>query len=148
MLNSITVMGRFTRDPELRSTQSGKSVCGFSLAVDRNYKNTAGEYDTDFINCTSWGLSEFISTHFSKGDLAVVTGSLQINTWQADDGTNRKDAYINVDKIYFCGGKKKDDNGKADKRKETSERLKRLGIEEKPFGPEDVPTHDDSDLPF
>ena len=102
MLNSVTLMGRLTRDPELKHTQSGTAVVSFTLAVDRDFKSQSGEKQTDFIACSSWrNTAEFISKYFSKGKMAVVSGRLQIREWMDKDGKNRRGAEVVVDSIYF-----------------------------------------------
>ena len=91
MLNRIIIMGRLTRDPELRHTQSGTAVASFSLAVDRDFKNQNGEKETDFIDVVAWRNSaEFVSRYFTKGRMAVVEGRLQIRPWQDRDGNKRR----------------------------------------------------------
>ena len=87
MLNKIFIMGRLTRDPELRRTQSGTAVTSFSLAVDRDYKSQSGEKETDFIDVVAWrSTAEFVSKYFTKGRMAVVEGRLQIRDWTDKDG--------------------------------------------------------------
>lgn len=106
MLNHIVLMGRLTRDPELRRTGNGTAVASFSLAVDRDFKNTSGEKETDFIDVTVWrNTAEFVSKYFSKGRMAVVSGRLQIRTWTDKDGTKRRSAEVVADNIYFGDSK-------------------------------------------
>lgn len=113
MLNKIIVMGRLTRDPELRRTQSGTAVTSFSVAVDRDFKNQAGEKETDFIDVVAWrNTAEFVSRYFTKGRMAVVEGRLQICDWTDRDGGKRRSAEIVADNVYF-GDSKKDDGGSA-----------------------------------
>ena len=109
MLNHITIMGRFTRDPELRRTGSGVPVASFSLAVDRDVVAEGKEKETDFIDCVAWrGTGEFIERNFRKGSMAVVDGRLQIRGWTDKDGNKRRTAEINVEHIYFADSKKAD----------------------------------------
>ena len=90
MLNQIIIMGRLTRDPELRRTQSGTAVCSFSVAVDRDFKSQSGEKETDFIDVVAWRQTgEFVSKYFTKGRMIVVSGSLQSRKWQDRNGQNR-----------------------------------------------------------
>jgi len=112
MLNHITIMGRLTRDPELRRTGSGIAVASFSLAVDRDFgKNDNGERETDFIDCVAWRQTgEFVSKYFTKGRMAVVSGRLQIRSWTDKDGNKRRSAEVVADNVYF-GDSKRDDNG-------------------------------------
>ena len=109
MLNHITIMGRFTRDPELRRTGSGVAVASFSLAVDRDVVAEGKERETDFIDCVAWrGTGEFTERNFHKGAMAVVDGRLQIRGWTDKDGNKRRTAEINVEHIYFVDSKKAD----------------------------------------
>ena len=108
MLNRIILMGRLTRDPELRKTQSGTSVCSFALAVDRDYKRE-GEKETDFIDIVAWrGTAEFARRYFTKGRMAVVCGRLQIRDWTDKEGNKRRSAEVIADSIYFGDSKPKD----------------------------------------
>lgn len=115
MLNQITLMGRLTRDPELRRTQSGTAVASFSLAVDRDYSGKdGGEKETDFIDCVAWrSTAEFISKYFSKGRMAVVTGRLQIRPWTDKDGNKRRAAEVVVDSAYFGDSKRDSDTANS-----------------------------------
>lgn len=110
MLNKIFIMGRLTRDPELRRTQNGTAVAGFALAVDRDYKNADGTKETDFIEVVAWRSSaEFVSKYFAKGRMAVVEGRLQIRDWQDKDGNKRRNAEVVADNVYFGDSKKEGD---------------------------------------
>ncbi len=114
MLNKIFIMGRLTRDPELRTTNSGTSVASFSLAVDRNYKGADGEKETDFIDCVAWrSTAEFAAKYFTKGRMAVVEGRLQIRPWTDKEGNNRRSAEVIVDNMYFGDSKRDGDTGGA-----------------------------------
>ena len=103
MLNRIDIMGRLTRDPELRHTQSQTPVASFTLAVDRDFGGRdGGERQTDFIDCVAWRqTAEFVSKYFQKGSMAVVSGRLQIRDWTDRDGGKRRAAEVVVDNIYF-----------------------------------------------
>lgn len=107
MLNHIVLMGRLTRDPELRRTQSGKPVVIFSLAVDRDFKDkSTGGKQTDFIDVTAWNNSaEFVSRYFTKGRMAVVEGRLQIREWTDNNGNKRRSAEVVADHVYFGDSK-------------------------------------------
>lgn len=106
MLNRIVVIGRLTRDPELRSTPNGVAVCTFSVAVDRNFANNRGEKETDFIPVVCWrGLAETCANYLSKGKLAAVEGRLQIRTYEANDGGKRTVAEIVADNVQFLSPK-------------------------------------------
>ena len=112
MLNHITIMGRLTRDPELRRTGSGIAVASFSLAVDRDFSpRDGGERETDFIDCVAWRQTgEFVSKYFTKGRMAVVSGRLQIRSWTDKDGNKRRTAEVVADNVYFGDSKRDGDN--------------------------------------
>ena len=114
MLNHITIMGRLTRDPELRRTGTGVAVTSFSVAVDRDFGNReSGEKETDFIDCVAWRQTgEFVSKYFAKGRMAVVSGRLQIRTWNDKDGNKRRTAEVVADNVYF-GDSKRDGEAPA-----------------------------------
>jgi single-strand DNA-binding protein len=112
MLNKIILMGRLTRDPELRRTQSGTPVASFTLAVDRDFKSQGGEKETDFIDVVAWrNTAEFVSKYFTKGRMAVVEGRLQIRDWTDKDGNKRKAAEVIADNVYFGDSKKEASGG-------------------------------------
>ena len=115
MLNHITIMGRLTRDPELRRTGSGVAVASFCVAVDRDYApKDGGERKTDFINCVAWRQTgEFISKYFTKGRMIVVDGRLEMRDWTDKDGNKRTTAEINVDSAYFGDSKPAGTTGSA-----------------------------------
>ena len=132
MLNRIIVMGRMTRDPELRRTNSGTAVASFTVAVDRDFKPQSGEKETDFIDVVAWrNTAEFVSKYFSKGRMAVVEGRLQIRDWTDKDGNKRRTAEIVADSVYF--GDSKRDGG------DTAQSEPQGDISE---------IEDDGDLPF
>ena len=108
MLNHIVIMGRLTRDPELRRTGSGIAVTSFTVAVDRDFAPKDGsERETDFIDCVAWrSTGEFVSKYFTKGSMAVVSGRLQIRGWTDKDGNKRRTAEIVADNVYFGESKR------------------------------------------
>ena len=108
MLNHIVVMGRLTRDPELRRTGSGIAVTSFTVAVDRDFgPKDGGDRETDFIDCVAWRQTgEFVSKYFAKGRMAVVSGRLQIRSWTDKDGNKRRTAEIVADNVYFGDSKR------------------------------------------
>lgn len=111
MLNKIILMGRLTRDPELRHTGSGTAVVSFSLSVDRDFKSQGGEKETDFIDIVAWrNTAEFVSKYFTKGRMAVVEGRLQIRDWTDKDGGKRRTAEVIAENVYF-GDSKKESGG-------------------------------------
>ena len=135
MLNHITIMGRLTRDPELRRSASGVAVTSFTLAVDRDIANKdTGVRDTDFLDCVAWrGTGEFVEKHFHKGSMAVVSGRLQIRDWTDKDGYKRRTAEIVADNVYFGEAKKTSDQA---------------GVPEMPKPDFAVLDDDDAQLPF
>ena len=112
MLNHITIMGRLTRDPDLRRTGSGVAVASFTVAVDRDFGGRdGGEKETDFIDCVAWRQTgEFVSKYFAKGRMIVVSGRLQIRSWPDKDGNKRRTAEVVADNCYF-GDSKRDAEG-------------------------------------
>lgn len=103
MLNHITAMGRLTRTPELRRTQTGTAVVSFTLAVQRDF-GSGGERETDFLDCVAWGgTGEFVNRYFDKGQAAVVSGRLQIRRWTDKDGERRYTPEITAERVYFAG---------------------------------------------
>ena len=106
MLNHIVLMGRLTRDVELRTTQSGVSVASFTLACDRDFGGRDGEKETDFIDCVAWrSTADFAAKYFSKGRMAVVSGRLQIRPWTDKDGNKRYSTEVAVENMYFGDSK-------------------------------------------
>ena len=113
MLNHIVIMGRLTRDPELRRTGSGIAVASFTVAVDRDFGGRdGGERETDFIDCVAWRQTgEFVSKYFTKGRMIVVSGRLQVRSWTDKDGNKRRTAEVVADNVYFGDSKRDSDNG-------------------------------------
>ena len=108
MLNHIVIMGRLTREPELRRTGSGIAVASFTVAVDRDFGGRdGGEKETDFIDCVAWRQTgEFVSKYFTKGSMIVVSGRLQIRNWTDKDGNKRRTAEVVADNCYFGESKR------------------------------------------
>lgn len=107
MLNQIILMGRLTRDPEVRHTQSGIPVARFSLAVERDFGQKGAERQTDFIDIVAWrSTAEFVSKYFTKGQLVAVSGRLQINDWTDNNGAKRRQAEVVADNVYFAEGRR------------------------------------------
>ncbi len=105
MLNHVTLIGRFVREPELKTTQSGLSTCSFTLAVDRNYQS--GEKKTDFISCVAWRqTAEFIYKYFKKGNLVALEGSIQTRTWDDNEGKRHYVTEVVVDRTHFVESKR------------------------------------------
>jgi len=111
MLNKAIIMGRLTRDPEMRYTQSNIAVCSFSVAVDRNYIPAGGQRQTDFINVVAWrSTAEFVGKYFSKGKMIVVCGSIQTRTWDGQDGRKNYATEIVADEVFFGESKRDGDS--------------------------------------
>lgn len=103
MLNTISLMGRLTRDPELRRTQSGTAVTSFTLAVDRDFKSADGTKETDFIDVVAWkGTAEMAAKYLSKGRIAVVKGRLQLRDWTDKEGNKRRSAEVMAESVFFA----------------------------------------------
>lgn len=113
MLNHIVIMGRLTRDPELRRTGSGIAVTNFTLAVERDFAGKdQSEKETDFIDCVAWRQAgEFVGKYFTKGRMACVSGQLQIRSWTDKDGNKRRNAEVVADNVYFADSKNTAENG-------------------------------------
>lgn len=112
MLNHITLMGRLTKDPELRYTQSQIPVVSFRLAVDRDFSREGAEKQTDFIDIVAWRqTAEFVSKYFSRGSMAVVSGRLQMREWTDKDNNRRVTAEVVADNVYFGESKKSREGG-------------------------------------
>ena len=145
MLNEIILMGRLTRDPELRYTASNTPVASFSLAVDRDFAPKGEEKQTDFIDCVAWRQTgEFASKYFQKGSMAAVKGRLQIRDWQDKEGNKRRSAEVVVDNVYFGESKRRESSDagyrEAPASRPQNDTNRGSGFSEMPEG--------DGDLPF
>ena len=133
MLNNVIIMGRLTRDPELRRTQSGTAVTSFTMAVDRDFKSQSGEKETDFIDVVAWrNTGEFAAKYLAKGRMAAVEGRIQAREWQDKDGNRRKAVEVVADNVYF-----------ADSKRDSKPQESRTADE-----PEFEEVEDDGDFPF
>lgn len=140
MLNRAILMGRLTKDPELKQTPNNVSVATFSLAVDRNYQSDKDNKQTDFINIVAWRhTAEFVSKYFTKGQLVAVEGSIQTRSYQDKDGNNRTVFEVVADQVYFA--EKKQNGNASEKQEEPQENFDVNDFEEFDAG-------DDDDLPF
>ena len=105
-MNKIILVGRLTRDPELRSTSMGISTANFTVAVNRNFKNKDGQYDADFISCVAFrNTADFVSKYFKKGNLISLDGRIQTRNYDAQDGTKRYVTEVIADNVSFLGGR-------------------------------------------
>ena len=113
MLNKAIITGRLTTNPELKTTTSGVNVTQFSLAVQRNFKNSNGDYDTDFINIVAWRKqAEFVSNYFCKGQLITVVGSLQSRSYEDKEGNKRNILEVVAEEVLFAESKKSEGTSK------------------------------------
>ena len=149
MLNRIIVQGRMTRDPELRHTQTGTAVAAFTLAVDRDFKDKeTNERGCDFIDVVAWrGLGEFVSRYFTKGQMAVVEGRLQMRDWTDKDGNKRRSAEIVADNVYF-GEAKKDQGSQSSYGQNQGGYTAPQQSGQRPAPGEFTELKDDGELPF
>lgn len=155
MLNHITIMGRLTRDPELRRTGGGVAVASFTVAVDRDFMDKqSGVKETDYIDCVAWRQTgEFVSKYFKKGSMIVVSGRLQIRNWVDNNGAKRRSAEVVADNCYF-GSSKKDNEGSQSNYgstgafSETEAMLNQYGAGGVPASDYAMLEDDDGQLPF
>lgn len=104
-MNKAILMGRLTRDPEMRQIPSGVTMVRFSIAVNRRFARE-GQQEADFINCVAWRqTAEFISRYFHKGSMIAVIGSIQTRSWDDAEGKKQYATEVNVDEAYFTGSK-------------------------------------------
>lgn len=150
MLNKIILQGRLVRDPEMRTTQSGKSVASFTLAVDRDFAPQGQQKETDFINCTAWnGTADFINRYFSKGSMATVCGSLQIQNYTDRDGNKRTSPNVNVENVYFAGEKRTEKSENSETNKSAAKGKSAYSSKPAPKQTfEEMEDGSDDDLPF
>lgn len=114
MLNSVELVGRLTKEPEAKSTTTGTTVCGFSVAVQRNYKNANGEYDSDFINCVAFrNTAEFLDRYFHKGDPIIIKGAIQTRSYDDENGKKRYVTEVIANEISFCPSSRKEETAPA-----------------------------------
>lgn len=109
MLNQIVIVGRLTRDPELRSTEGGKKVTNITLAIPRSYKNSEGVYETDFVDCVLWtGIAENTTEYCKKGDILGVKGRVQTRTYENAEKEKRYVTEVVAEKVTFLSSNKKE----------------------------------------
>lgn len=155
MLNKAILMGRLTRDPELRYTQSNVPTCTFSIAIDRSYKSQTGERATDFINCVAWRqTAEFVSKWFTKGKMIVVVGSIQTRKYTDKDGNNRTAVEVVADEVSF-GDSKREGDGSSSPYQSVAPTRPASQFDSRPASGSQLPAGDfadlgeeDDDLPF
>lgn len=111
-MNKAILMGRLTKDPELKSTNNGVSVCSFTVAVDRRFKNQQGEREADFIPVVAWRqTAEFVGKYFQKGQRIALVGSIQVRHWDDEHGNRRYMTEIIADEVYFADSKTENSGG-------------------------------------
>ena len=141
MLNSCTIQGRLAADPQLRQTTSGKSVCSFRIACNRNFGK---DPETDWLDCVAWGQTgEFVSKYFQKGEQILLQGSIQTRQYQDKNGNNRKAVEINAERVFFCGGKHTQGNAETPAQSNTAANESALDN-----SGSFAPIEEDEDLPF
>lgn len=155
-MNKAILMGRLTKDPELRTTQNNISVCSFTLAIDRRFKNQQGERETDFIPVVAWRqTAEFAARYFSKGSRMALVGSIQPRSWEDENGERRYITEVIADEIYFADSRRQQDDSYGESSysnsarpgsfQQPSEPKVSLNI---PEGEGFMPEVDDTSLPF
>lgn len=113
-MNKVFLMGRLTRDPELRQTANQISVASFTIAVDRKFKDASGQHQADFINCVAWrGTAEFVAKYFKKGGKIIITGSLQSRSWDDNDGKRHSVIEVVAEEAEFAESKRDDQAAQA-----------------------------------
>lgn len=144
MLNIVNLQGRLVAEPELRQTQSGKSVASFRLACNRDYKSQTGETLVDWLACVAWGnTADFIKKYFRKGDMLLLTGSIQTRNYQDRNGNNRTATEINAERVFFCGSKQTQGNAEMPAQSHTAANESTLDN-----SGDFAPIEEDEDLPF
>ena len=143
-MNKVILMGRLTKDIEMRQTPNGVSLARFSIAVTRRFKNSNGEYDADFINCIAWRKTgEFIARYFQKGSMIAIVGSIQTRSWDGNDGKKQYATEVIVDEAYFTGSKSESSTGGNTDLSDSS--LDDLNSQ---YGEDFATIGDEEDLPF
>ena len=143
-MNKVILMGRLTKDVEMRQTPNGVSLARFSIAVTRRFKNSNGEYDADFINCVAWRQTgEFIARYFQKGGMIAIVGSIQTRSWDGNDGKKQYATEVIVDEAYFTGSKSESSTG-------GNTDLSDSGLDDlnSQYGEDFATIGDEEDLPF
>ena len=147
MLNIVAIMGRMVKDPELKTTNSGKSVCAFRIANDSGYKDASGQNQTNWLDVTAWGkTAEFVCKYFPKGALIAIGGRLQTRQYQDKTGQTRTAVEIVANNANFCGGKKSTSPAQQNAtQRPTAPSQRTQGEPDADYAPID---DDEGDLPF
>lgn len=148
-MNKAILMGRLTADPELRTTQNNISVCSFTLAVDRRFKNQSGERETDFIPIVAWRqTAEFVARYFGKGARIALVGSIQPRSWDDDNGVRHYRTEVIADEVYFADSKRQSDDYGNQNNYSNNNRNSSSSRSEIPQGEGFMPDTDETSLPF
>ena len=137
MYNRVILMGRLTRDPELKETSSGVNVARFSIAVNRQYANKqTGERETDFVDCDAWrSTAEFVARYFSKGDMILIEGELRNNNYEDQNGVTHRGMRVLVDAVSFCGSKNENQQQTAPQQRPAQAQTQRPAAQAQPVQP-------------
>ena len=147
-MNKVVIVGRLTKDVELKTTPQGVSVCAFTIAVNRRFKNANGEYEADFINCVAWrATAEFISKYFNKGRMLGISGSIQTRSWEKD-GERRYVTEVMAEEAYFVDSKSDDASAEGTRVREDHTEYSGTQTDMFSQGFSHMPMPDDDDLPF
>ncbi len=153
-MNKVILMGRLTRDPELRTTQNNTTLCQFTVAVDRRFKSASGERQADFINCTAWRqTADFIGRYFTKGARIAVVGSIQTSSWDDSEGKRQYKTEVVVDEAYFTeskgsGSGDNQSSGYGERSAFQSNPVTAAPRQSATYSDDFVPAPDDTVLPF
>lgn len=151
-MNKAILMGRLTRDPELKSTNSGISVCTFTVAVDRRFKSASGERETDFIPIVTWRqTADFVAKYFQKGARVALVGSIQVRSWDDKEGNKRYTTEVIADEVYFADSKNSSDssyNNSSNRQSANTQKSNSYQQEETASDPYFQAPDDDTALPF
>jgi len=148
-MNKVVLIGRLTKDPELRYTQGGTAVANFTLAVNRRFSNQNGEREADFINCVAWQkTAEFVANYFKKGQQMAMEGRIQVSSYDGNDGQKRWKTDVIAENVEFCGSKKDGSNGNANGGNGSNHTGSGSGYSDPQLRLGEEVVFDDDDLPF
>lgn len=148
-MNKVILVGRLTRDPELRVTPSGVNVCSFTVAVDRRFVKQGEQRQADFINCVAWrNNAEFISKYFTKGRMIGLVGSIQTRTWDDKEGKRQYTTEVLIDEVYFTESKGSSANQNSGFSQLPNQNSDEPKFDDLPDGADFVPGDTEDDLPF
>jgi single-strand DNA-binding protein len=149
MINRVILVGRLTKDPEMRFTQSGKGVTSFTLAVKRTFKNAQGEYEADFVNCIAWNNAENVANYLKKGSLAGVDGRIQTRNFEGQDGKRVFMTEVVAESVQFLEPKNSQSSNQGQSQNNNQQQSQNQRQDEDPFKNDGTPIDiSDDDLPF